>query len=558
MFVRSDSDNPIDRIAGGLMMAIGGEPSDEILELIGQQQQVVERELAAVPARAEGRGSDFVAKARPQLDALLGALKEYGTWLASARESLEIGDTNRCVAAYEDSHSVLPALNAAAEQYSQVFANFGPYQSLPANGMDRLADGIIAGEVQAPAWNEMVAYYSNGIQQMIERAQPSNVPGKGVLVDSYHSALKAMQSLSSVDPTAKASFSSQLAALDASFHQAERMESVLNGSDAGPTGIPATNVLLSLLEGYRNGAVDKDVLDAVVDEYGEFMDAFSETFEESVSKPIDSVLVQEEIPRTLSTLDAHYAAVEDLISALEGEERDGLEDVAQTLIVTAKKIEESRNVYATASQHETQILCPSCSRANPPENRLCEACGERLPRSAEASSLASSTFSVMASQQVLEENQQLEMTENVARLFDACDAVADGQMSHDDFLREVRLAQAGLKEFAEEVDELADSLMDRSSFTDEQWAIWESQHLPHLEDVASGLLHGLAEGQSGLEKMAYFVQDPDEQHLIKGVRQVWEGLGVIHRASLSFQTYSKMLADVMSEAAADGLISTEG
>lgn len=540
------------------MMAIGGEPSDEILELIGQQQQVVERELAAVPARAEGRGSDFVAKARPQLDALLGALKEYGTWLASARESLEIGDTNRCVAAYEDSHSVLPALNAAAEQYSQVFANFGPYQSLPANGMDRLADGIIAGEVQAPAWNEMVAYYSNGIQQMIERAQPSNVPGKGVLVDSYHSALKAMQSLSSVDPTAKASFSSQLAALDASFHQAERMESVLNGSDAGPTGIPATNVLLSLLEGYRNGAVDKDVLDAVVDEYGEFMDAFSETFEESVSKPIDSVLVQEEIPRTLSALDAHYAAVEDLISALEGEERDGLEDVAQTLIVTAKKIEESRNVYATASQHETQILCPSCSRANPPENRLCEACGERLPRSAEASSLASSTFSVMASQQVLEENQQLEMTENVARLFDACDAVADGQMSHDDFLREVRLAQAGLKEFAEELDELADSLMDRSSFTDEQWAIWESQHLPHLEDVASGLLHGLAEGQSGLEKMAYFVQDPDEQHLIKGVRQVWEGLGVIHRASLSFQTYSKMLADVMSEAAADGLISTEG
>lgn len=558
MFVRSDSDNPIDRIASGLMMAIGGEPSDEILELIGQQQQVVERELAAVPARAEGRGSDFVAKARPQLDALLGALKEYGTWLASARESLEIGDTNRCVAAYEDSHSVLPALNAAAEQYSQVFANFGPYQSLPANGMDRLADGIIAGEVQAPAWNEMVAYYSNGIQQMIERAQPSNVPGKGVLVDSYHSALKAMQSLSSVDPTAKASFSSQLAALDASFHQAERMESVLNGSDAGPTGIPATNVLLSLLEGYRNGAVEKDVLDAVVDEYGEFMDAFSETFEESVSKPIDSVLVQEEIPRTLSALDAHYAAVEDLISALEGEERDGLEDVAQTLIVTAKKIEESRNVYATASQHETQILCPSCSRANPPENRLCEACGERLPRSAEASSLASSTFSVMASQQVLEENQQLEMTENVARLFDACDAVADGQMSHDDFLREVRLAQAGLKEFAEELDELADSLMDRSSFTDEQWAIWESQHLPHLEDVASGLLHGLAEGQSGLEKMAYFVQDPDEQHLIKGVRQVWEGLGVIHRASLSFQTYSKMLADVMSEAAADGLISTEG
>lgn len=558
MFVRSDSDNPIDRIAGGLMMAIGGEPVDEILELIGQQQQVVERELAAVPARAQGRGSDFVAKAKPQLDALVGALKDYGTWLASAKESLEVGDTSRCVEAYEDSHNVLPALNAAAEQYSHVFANFGPYQSLPANGMDRLADGIISGEVQVPAWKEMLDYYSNGIQQMLERAQQSNVPGRGVLVENFRAALKELQGLSSVDPKAKASYSGSLQSLDHYFHQAERLENLMGQADSGPTKIPATNILLSLLSGYRAGEFDKDMLDTVVDEYGEFMDNFSETFEESVSKPIDSVLVQEEIPRTLSTLDAHYAAVEELISALEGDEQDELDQVTQNLIATAQKIEESRNVYATASQHETQILCPSCSRSNPPENRLCEACGEKLPRSADASSLASSTFSVMASQQVLEENQQLVMTENVARLFDACDAVADGNITHEEFLDEVRRAQAGLKEFAQELDELAESLMDRSSFSDEQWAVWETQHLPHLEDVASGFLHGLAEGQSGLEKMAYFVQDPNEQHLVNGVRQVWEGLGVIHRASLSFQTYSKMLDDVMSEAAADGLISSEG
>lgn len=558
MFVRSDSDNPIDKIAAGLMVAIGGEPVDEILELIGQQQKVVERELAAVPARAEGRGPDFVAKARPQLDTLLAALKEYGAWLNSAQESLQSGDTSGCVQAYEASHNVLPALNEAAEQYSKVFANFGPYQSMPANGMDRLADGIISGEVQAPAWQEMLTYYSNGIQQMLERAQQSNLPGRAVLIDSYRAAIKELNAMGGLDPTAKASLSANLSALDGHFHEGERLEAIMAQADSGPTAIPATNILLALLGKYRAGELDKDLLDGVVDEYGEFMDNFSETFEESVSKPIDSVLVQEEIPRTLNTLDAHYAAVEELIAALEGEEKDGLDQVAESLISTAQKIEESRNVYLTASQHESQILCTACSRANPPENRLCEACGEKLPRSSEASSLASSTFSVMASQQVLEENQQLVMTENVARLFDACDAVADGNMTHEAFLGEVRRAQAGLKEFAQELDELADSLMDRSSFSDEQWAVWESQHLPHLEDVASGFLHGLAEGQSGLEKMAYFVQDPNEQHLVNGVRQVWEGLGVIHRASLSFQTYSKMLDDVMSEAAADGLISSEG
>ena len=558
MFVRSESDNPIDRIASGLMLAMSGEPADETLEIIGQQQHVVERELSAVLARAEGRGADFVAKARPQLDNLLGALSDYGTWLSAARECLEVGDTNRIVHAYEDSHSVLPSLSSAAEQYSQIFANYGPYQSLPANGMDRLADGIISGEVQAPAWDEMVQYYSNGIQQKLDQVREVTLPGRVVLVDNYQAAIKDVGSLAGLDPTVKSGFSSRLQSLDVHFHQAERLEAIMSQAGTGPTGIPATNILLALLSGYQAGQVDRDTLDAVVDEYGEFMDSFSETFEDSVSKPIDSVLVQEEIPRTLSTLDAHYAAVEDLISALEGGNQEELGPVAETLIATAKKIEESRNVYATAALHETQTLCPSCSRANPPENRLCEACGEKLPRSADASALASSTFSIMASQQVLEENQQLELTENVARLFDACDAIADGHISNEEFLSEVRRAQAGLKEFAQELDELAEGLMDRSSFSDEQWAVWETQHLPHLEDVAQGLIHGMAEGQSGLEKMAYFVEDPNEQHLVDGVRQVWEGLGVIHRASLSFQTYSKMLNDVMSEAAADGLIPSEG
>ena len=67
----------------------------------------------------------------------------------------------------------------------------------------------------------------------------------------------------------------------------------------------------------------------------------------------------------------------------------------------------------------------------------------------------------------------------------------------------------------------------------------------------------MAEAQEGLDKMALFLDDPNDQHLVRGVRQTWEGLGVIHRASLSMQTYSKMLDDVMSEAKADGLITAE-
>jgi tetratricopeptide (TPR) repeat protein len=558
MFVRSDSDHPIDRISSGLMIAIGGEPAGDTLTLIDQQKQVVERELAAVPTRAEGRGAEFVAKARPQLDKVLGALRDYGSWLDAARESMETGDTGRMVEAYESSHDIIPNLNSAVEEYGVVYAAYGPYKSVPANGMDRLADGIATGEVQPPAWKEMCDYYANGLMQKVESVKSVGLPGKSFLVEGYEKSADQVAALAKFDPRSKPSFASAVQSLDEVLHQTEQLEFLMSQSLAGPTTIAATNVMAAMVNGFKSQAVAREVLDSALDDYGEIMDNFSETFEESVSKPIDSVLVQEEIPRTLDTLDAHYAAVEELIAALEAEDMAGLDTALNNLVETAKKLDESRNVYAAAVQHENQVTCPSCSRSNPPENRLCEACGETLPRSAEAAGLASSTFSVMASQQVLEENKQLVLTENVARLFDACDAVAVGEITEKEFLGEVNRAKAGLKDFASELDEVAEMLMDRSSFNDEQWAVWETQHLPHLEDVAQGFLHGMAEANEGLEKMASYLDDPNDQHLVRGVRQVWEGLGVVHRANLSMQTYSKMLDDVMSEAKADGLITAEG
>jgi hypothetical protein len=558
MFVRSDSDHPIDRISSGLMIAIGGEPADDILVLIDQQQQVVERELAAVPARAEGRGADFVAQARPQLDQVLEALHAYGSWLEAAKESLQTYDTGRMMEAFEASHDIIPNLNTAVEQYGAVYAAYGPYKTVPANGMDRLADGIATGEVQTQAWPEMCDYYASGLKQKVDSVRSVGLPGKSFLVEGYESAAEHVAALANFDGRSKPSFTPQLQSLDEVLHQTEQVEFLMSQSVSGPTAIAATNVLAALVTGFKGQTVPREALDTALDDYSEIMDNFSETFEASVSKPIDSVLVQEEIPRTLDSLDAHYAAVEELIASLESGDVAALDTALGHLVETAKSLDQSREVYAAAVQHENQVTCPSCSRSNPPENRLCEACGETLPRSLDAAGLASSTFSVMASQQVLEENKQLVMTENVARLFDACDAIADGNISEDEFLSEVRLARAGLKDFAADLDDVAEMLMDRSSFTDEQWEVWETHHLPHLEDVAQGFLHGMAEAQEGLDKMASFVDDPNEQHLVRGVRQVWEGLGIVHRASLSMQTYSKMLDDVMSEAKADGLITAEG
>ena len=119
------------------------------------------------------------------------------------------------------------------------------------------------------------------------------------------------------------------------------------------------------------------------------------------------------------------------------------------------------------------------------------------------------------------------------------------------------MASAGLKEFTEELDGLAATALDETNFTPEQMEYWQQTHLPYLEEVAVTFQAGIDETQAGLQTMEQYLADPNEIHLIEGIRITWQGLNTIHRARLSMETYDKMLNDVMEEAREEGLL-TEG
>ena len=149
------------------------------------------------------------------------------------------------------------------------------------------------------------------------------------------------------------------------------------------------------------------------------------------------------------------------------------------------------------------------------------------------------------------------MTENVARLFQACDDVNDGVITPQEFGAEIQRAALGLKEFAEELDGVAAIAMDEENFTPEQWETWQTHHMPYLEDIAATYVGGLKEAEEGLQSMEEFLSDPNDEHLVEGIRLVWQGLSAVHRGRLSMETYTKMLQDVVQESVDEGLISTE-
>ncbi|MCA9775561.1 MAG: zinc ribbon domain-containing protein [Candidatus Eremiobacteraeota bacterium] len=556
MIPRADSDHPIDKIRFGLMVAIGGEDATETLEEIQRQEHVARRELEEVPQRAAARGEEFLKGSEEVRTELLSQLEAYLSWLESAREALEQHDTGRLMEIHEASQDILPGLNAALDAYARVFSTYGPYGSPPANMMFQIMAAINSGEQPKFTWGEYCEFYAKTYEEKAETVGEIELPGRTNYKKSCHTIIDLMDGWMKDVPESAEAAHETLVEIDLAARFAGLFEMEVSSAKAGPTGIPSTNVMLDYLNGYIADMIPAEVVASVMDDYADLMDRYAENFENSASRPTDSALVQEEIPRTLDALDEHFAVIEDMSESTGELSKEKAKEWMERLKSTAEPLEESAQVYATAAQHQHNIACPGCGRSNPPENRNCEACGEVLPRPEDTGALQSSTFSVLAGP-TLEENQQMPMTENVARLFQACDDVNDGVITPQEFSAEVQRAALGLKEFAEELDGVAAIAMDEENFTPEQWETWQTHHMPYLEDIAATYVSGLKEAEEGLQSMEEFLSDPDDAHLVEGIRLVWQGLSAVHRGRLSMETYTKMLQDVVQESVDEGLISTE-
>ncbi len=555
MIVQAEADNPVEELQRQLFAVIGGRDPAQVLILVEKQQAIIERELTEVPKRAEARGEEFLAYIAEVKGRLLQALERYQAWLGEARQALEAYDTHSIMVCHEESSEVIPNLLETLEEYSNKFASFGPYPSPVSNGIFLNAEAVVAGQIGTQEWRSILESYGTTLKARGEEVKTTTLPGRFACQRAFERTLGCLEQLKALDSVA--AYKLPLDAFDLALQEAEKVEHLITTSSQGPTKIPSTNVVVAVVRKMLEGELGLEVVESCLEDYCEQLDSFWEGFERSLSRPIDSALVQEEIPRTLESADAHDAAVEELAEALPSKEKEQLEQALEKLIESASRLNDTREVYETASQHQSHIICPACGRANPPENKVCEACGQPLPRMDEDLKLNSSTFTAFSGP-ALEDSQQLEMTENVARLFNACDAVAVQEITLEEFQAILVEADNDLKEFSQDLDEVAVEAFDDSDWPEEMKEVFRTQHLPYVQEVAVQFTDGIEQVSQGLQTLAQYLQVQNDETLVEGMRTIWEGLGTIHRASLSMQEATNQLSDILDEAREEGLLTEEG
>jgi len=522
-----------------------------VLPLVEHQLMVAERELKEIPARAQERGAEFVQASEGLRNAVLEQFRHYQKWLGDLQKALEDQDHNGYVRAHEEAQTLVPALFEAMEAYSKFFASQGPYASPWSNTLSRIASAITKGLVDEQIWEETLQGFEGALAHKIASVHATALPGRTACSQQYQVALDTIVGLLEAESLQEADLKPELLQLEEATLMGDKLERLMGDGLEGPTPMPVANVIVAVARKAMAGELEGEMAASFLSDYAAMMDRYWEAFEKSVARPTDSALVHQEIPKALEAGDQHDQAVDELTAALTANDKAAAEAALGKLMDTAQRLAESREVFDTAAKHQTHAMCPGCGRANPSENRRCEACGAVLPT--EAGTGASSTFNVLSGP-ALEETQELGMTENVAKLFNACDAVADGSLSVEQFQAVVAEALSGLKEFARELDEIAEDMLDESQMPDEVRQVWRESHLPYVIELGQHFAAGISDCEAGLASMLAYVKDPDKELLIEGVRLVWEGLNVIHRARLAMNSNLQMFQDLLQEARESGLV----
>ncbi len=481
MFTVSEDAHPIDRIQKGLFIVLGGADSTDLQELVGDQMRIAERELNQVADRARDRGDEFYQEAAPLIERLEAQLKRYLDWLTELKEGLETYDNGKLTEAYESSQDLVTELMEAINTYASFFSSWGPYEAPWANALGRLALNIRQGNTDEDAWDQYLDGFEETFKQKVEAVKENPYPGRTALQTCNEDCLSLIGEMRDVDVFEEQAVETALHRFSDAMADVMTLEYVMGEGSTGPTPAGTTNVLLFAVEKALEEELEWRFAESILDDYCDAVDNTMEAFEQSILRPPDSALVQEEIPRTLDYSDQHYNAVEALCDTLPGRDPEAIRKLLGDIKTAVEKLDESREVYETAAQHQTHAPCQGCGRSNPPENRVCEACGAPLARSADAGALESSTFSVLSGP-ALEETQQVPMGENIAELFNACDDVAVGNITHDEFRAVLASGRADLKEYANDLEQMADEMMDESDMTEEHKKIWYEQHMPYLQE----------------------------------------------------------------------------
>jgi len=192
-------------------------------------------------------------------------------------------------------------------------------------------------------------------------------------------------------------------------------------------------------------------------------------------------------------------------------------DAARNALVSAAEaLAGCQEAFESIGEMANKIPCVRCGARNEPANRSCSNCGAQLLMQT-GMGASSSTMSIQEEGGQAQIGGELVMTENLMRVFESVNGVAEGRLELEAFQDVLEwfgnLVSENLLEVPEAPELSRDGLNARQV---EQLTQVEARLSAARDEVQSGAQELLA----AVEELRQFVVDSETRHLVEGVRMI--------------------------------------
>lgn len=130
------------------------------------------------------------------------------------------------------------------------------------------------------------------------------------------------------------------------------------------------------------------------------------------------------------------------------------------------------------------------------------------------------------------------MTTHLKRLFDACEAVDQGQMTADEFVSILDWAEGLLDQAEAQISKVPRPAAPEDVAEEEREQIQEQLHL--VDETEELLTQAIGDFRGGLDMMRSYLDSKSRDALVQGIRTVWEASQRLYQVQRMGETVEQM------------------
>jgi hypothetical protein len=454
--------------------------------------------------KAEAMGEAFTIPNAELIDRVHECYDLYEQSLQTMLSYFESGNAKDLEEGSKTLIEVTVPMTETVQEYVKTLVSFGPSPYPIFNGVTNVMRSIITQGVQPEVLTnlveESIAFHNQAIAEIDASplGKKDGYQAKRAAIEKIIAALQGLKPVSSEDEIEGATADLQIALDHLTAADKKIFEETI--ADA-PTAMPAANLLINTTRGVLDGTYSMETLVEALGWYKEAMETVEEQFNRAVEGETDSAVILDELPKTREIIDQHDEVIADLEEALEDFTAENVEPILEDLIEVVERLKDSSEIYMEAARREGKLVCVGCGHPNPPTNRICEECGQRLPQMVDPTMFSQSTME-------FEERSGLSgdepiggvVTENTYKLFEAAEKFFAQKMSETEYRKvldwsrqQVEVARRnnrGIKEFIPSEEMLENASEEEAELLEDNRKLFQDTR-ELFEDGAEGWLEGL-------------------------------------------------------------------